>query len=98
MNIATALPIAYWSMHDGYGGTGGGWWVWMMLMMVLFLGAIIVGAVWLARNTTAGPASPHRQTPSEILDERFAEGALSADEYRARKDALTGAGPTHDGA
>ena len=86
MNIGALLPIADWSMH----GSGAGWWIPMMVFMVLFWGAIIVGIFWVVRNTGRGSATPPRPTPSEILDERFAEGVLSAEEYEARKEVLTG--------
>jgi putative membrane protein len=86
MNIGTFLPIAdTWSMH------GGGSWIWMMLAMALFWGAIIVGTVWVARGASGGSGRPRKQTPLEVLDERFAEGVLSVDEYNARKEVLIGA-------
>lgn len=87
MNTGVLLPIADWSMH----GSGAGWWIPMMIFMVLFWGAIIVGIFWVVRNTARGPVASPRPTPSEILDERFAEGVLSVDEYQARKEALGGA-------
>jgi putative membrane protein len=93
MNPTALLPIADgWSMHGG----GSGWWMAAMIgLMVLFWGAIIVGAVWIARSV--GSATPPRQTPTEILDERFAEGALSAEDYEERKRALTGASSAREG-
>jgi uncharacterized membrane protein len=88
MNIGTILPIAdSWSMH------GGGSWIWMMLAMALFWGAIIIGIVWVVRS--GAWTGPPRQTPLELLDERFAEGVLSVDDYNARKELLTGARPAH---
>jgi uncharacterized membrane protein len=91
MTIATLLPIAdTWSMHDGVG-----WGIWMMVVMVLFVGAIIIGAVWFGRGTANASDSPRRQTPSDILDQRFAEGAISVEDYEARKDVLAGATSAH---
>lgn len=81
------LPLAdSWDMHDGNAG-------WMgvgMIGMALFWGAIILGIVWLVRG---GPDRWRRpeETPLAILDRRFAEGALSADEYHERRAVLTGA-------
>ena len=88
MNVGALLPIGYWSMH---GAGGAGWMVAMMGFMILFWGAIIVGIFWVARGATAGTPGPRKQTPSQILDDRFAEGALSLDDYNARKDVLSGA-------
>ena len=61
----------------------------MMIGMGLFWLAVIVGAVWLLRD-----GFDHRQhrpeaTALAILDRRFAEGAVSPEEYRQRKDVLT---------
>ena len=64
----------------------------MMIGMGLIWLAIILGAVWLVRDST----EPRQQeAPSEnaltILDRRFAEGAVSLDEYKQRREVLTGA-------
>jgi hypothetical protein len=63
----------------------------MMLGMVVFWGAVIFGIVWLARG--ASPRSwrtPREPTPLETLDRKFAEGAMSVDEYNERRQVLTG--------
>jgi putative membrane protein len=63
----------------------------------LFWGAVIFGVVWLARGGTVGWGRPdRRETPLEILDRRFAEGAISAEEYHERRAVMTsrrGGGP-----
>lgn len=75
---------------DGWGhmdGWGGGWmWLWGTLMMLSWV-AIIVAAIWLItrnRDTTGGRSSRAR----EILEERYASGELSTEEYRERLDHL----------
>ena len=64
----------------------------MMIGMGLFWLAIILGVVWLVRD---GAERRQPDAPGEnaltILDRRFAEGAVSLDEYEQRRDALTGA-------
>ncbi len=64
----------------------------MMIGMGLFWLAIILGVVWLIRE---GVERRQPEAPSEnaltILDRRFAEGAVSLDEYQQRRDVLTGA-------
>ena len=65
-----------------------GWWMGgMMIWMVIFWGALIAGVVWLARG---GPGRrPSRdQEAHAILATRFAEGAISLEEYQERKTAL----------
>ena len=63
-----------------------------MISMGLFWLAIILAFVWLVRD---GIKPPQQEAPSEtaltILDRRFAEGAVSRDEYKQRRDVLTGA-------
>lgn len=60
----------------------------MMLVMVLFWAAVILGIVWLARGGFDGSRGGRRETPAEVLDRRFAEGEISADEYRERRQVI----------
>lgn len=91
MATAQSLPLAdWWGMH---GDVGTGWMVLMMALMVLFWGAIVLGIAWLIRGPAQGrsepPESPEtRESPLEILERRFAEGAISPDDYRARRQVL----------
>jgi hypothetical protein len=43
-----------------------------------------------ARGGGSGWREPRRETPTEILDRRFAEGAISVEEYQERLKVLTG--------
>jgi putative membrane protein len=91
VSVASTVLLA--DMWDTNGHMGGGWWIVMMIWMVLFWGAVIFGVVWLGRGGTAGWTRPdRRETPLEILDRRFAEGAISADEYHERRDVMTARG------
>lgn len=65
----------------------GGWgWFWGTLMMLTWV-AVIVAVVWLVtRGTRRDEPGPPRAR--EILDERYARGELSTDEYRERLDHL----------
>ena len=91
MNIAQAVPLAdAWGMH---GDVGAGWWIVMMVAMLLFWGAVIFGVVWLIRGIARGGSAPgerhvSRESPVEILERRFAEGEISAEDYRARREVL----------
>ena len=96
MNIAQTIPLAdSWGMHDG--DIGAGWWIVMMGVMVLFWAAVIFGIAWVVRGSAGdGPGwqrqSPdggrRAETPTEILERRFAEGAISVEEYRTRRGLL----------
>lgn len=83
------LPLAdSWNMHGGWGWS---WMVPMMLGMVLFWGAIIFGFVWLIRDGVQRRQPASEETALTVLDRRFAEGSLSADEYQQRRNVLTAA-------
>ncbi len=86
MNIALAVPLAdTWDMHGDI-GTGG--WVVMAVAMVLFWGAIILGIVWLVRGGSDAWRGGQREKPLDLLERRFAEGAISVEEYHERRDVL----------
>lgn len=71
--------------HHMRGWDGGWMWLWGSLMMLTW--ALIVGAVvWflLGRRTR----EPQRSRSLDILDERFARGELSVEDYRALRDEL----------
>jgi putative membrane protein len=91
MNIAmaTAIPVAdTWGMHGDDVGFG-----WMMLGMVLFWGAVIFLIVWLVRGGFEGRRERRNATPIELLERRFAEGAISVEDYRARREVLVNRPP-----
>ena len=82
-------------MHDG--DWGAGWWMLVMMpLMLLFWGAIIVGVIWFVRSgvRSGSTAEAHvsRESPVEILDRRFAEGALTLEDYQARRKILINGG------
>ena len=92
MNAGEMIPLAdTWGMH---GDVGWGWMALMMVVMVLFWGAVIAGIVWLIRSVAGGGPAPvlespvGRETAVDILDRRFAEGALTVEDYRARRAVL----------
>ena len=64
----------------------------MMIGIGLVWLAIILGVVWLVRDNAE---RRQHEAPTEnalaILDRRFAEGAVSLDEYKQRRDVLEGA-------
>ncbi|MBK5223953.1 MAG: SHOCT domain-containing protein [Acidimicrobiia bacterium] len=69
-------------------GWGGGWmWLWGTLMMFSWV-AIIAAAIWLVTRARDRTVSPGSARAREILDERYARGELTTDEYRERLDHL----------
>ena len=94
MNFALTVLLAdTWGMHGDDVGTG--WMVVMMVFMVLFWAAIILGIVWLARGASGGGwhwrgERKETETPCEILERRFAEGAISVEDYQQRREVIGG--------
>ena len=85
MIVAFTVPLADWGMH---GDVGWGGMIAMMLLMVLFWAAVILGIVWLVRGGPGTWRNERRETPAEILDRRFAEGAISAEDYNERRKVI----------
>lgn len=78
-------------MMWGY-GQGPGWWIWAVLLLLgiallvwvtvrAFRGGISGGGTG-TRSDQAGPPGTMPSTARQILDERFARGELTADQYR----------------
>lgn len=101
MAIAQIAPVAdTWGMH---GDVGWGWMTAMMIFMVLFWGAVIFGVVWLIRgaawsSSARGEGPLSKASPLDILERRFAEGAITEEDYRARRQVLLGGTSTPNGA
>ncbi len=74
-------------------GLGMGFGVIGLLLMILFWGALIVGAVWVVRAifpSGGSESGPRKRDLSarEILDQRYARGELTREEYELTKQDL----------
>ena len=74
-------------------GMGGAWWILMGIGMVLFWAVLVIGLVALLRHNRA--ATPHvsvahTSAAIAILQERFARGELTEEEYVRRLAILKG--------
>lgn len=76
-----------WEVETMMWGIGWGmpWFGWMLMVLVWVL--VVTGVVWLVR-ALAGSRDTGVGGARRILDERFAAGEISADEYEARRAAL----------
>lgn len=83
---ALVLADVDWDHMDG------GWGVLMLLTMLIFVGLVIAVVVWLARGGAQGPPSARQLTALEVLERRLAEGSLTVEEYRERREALRESG------
>jgi len=72
----------WWGHMDGWGG---GWmWLWGTLMMLSWV-VIIAAAVWAVSRSRDGDRTSRAR---EILEERYARGELTTEEYRERLEHL----------
>ncbi|MBC8504933.1 MAG: SHOCT domain-containing protein [Anaerolineales bacterium] len=75
-------------MGFGFGGFG-------IIFMVLFWGILIFGGVWLAKSliherqgNQSGITAPRQPSAREILEQRYARGEISREEYEQIKGDL----------
>jgi putative membrane protein len=81
LTFANTLPIA---SHDGWDGPG----PWLLLAPLFWITVVLL-VVWLVRGRGwRGWGPPRGPGAREILDRRFAEGEISAEEYRTRRQTL----------
>ena len=73
---------------------GNGWgWFFGMLMMLLFWGGLVAVVVVLVRGSgrsDRGPRDSAGFDPLEILEERYARGEISEEEFEERRRVLRG--------
>lgn len=75
-------------------GFGFGFGILGLLLMVLFWGGLILLAVLLVRALFRGnrgsfsTTSAHTETPREIIDERYARGEITREQYELMKKDL----------
>jgi putative membrane protein len=85
MDFVLGIPLADWGMH---GDVSGWWMIVMMPVMLLFWAGIVFGIVWIARGGLDTRREERRETPREILDRRFAEGAITEQDYNERREVI----------
>jgi putative membrane protein len=71
-----------------HGDVSGWWMIVMMPLMLLFWVGIVLAIVWIARGGLDSRRQRRRETPTEILERRFAEGAISPEEYKERREII----------
>jgi putative membrane protein len=72
----------------GLGGIG-------IVFMALFWGGLIFGGIWLVKSlfntgqgNQNGPAVPRQPSARELLDQRYARGEITRDQYEIMKQDL----------
>lgn len=73
-------------------GFGMGFGIIGLLLMILFWGGLILGGIWLVKTVLAsnqpnqsGNMTSKQASPREILDQRYARGEISREEYESIK-------------
>jgi putative membrane protein len=76
-----------------YGGAGGLGWIWMGFSMIAFWAVVITLVVWAVRSFSRdAQIKPPPSAALGILQERFAKGEISKEEYAQRSQVIGGAG------
>jgi putative membrane protein len=82
-----------WGCNTLFGFSGmGGFHPWGGIFHLLFWGALILFIIWAVKRVTqqaSSHAAPVGNEAASILDNRFARGDLSAEEYREAKRTLS---------
>jgi putative membrane protein len=76
-----------------WGHMDGGGWALMAIGMLVFWGLVILGVVWLVRELSdrrSGGPREDRPSALEVLDHKLAEGVISVEDYRQRRELLSG--------
>lgn len=77
LSLATTLATDW---HDD----GPGWWFVFPLLWLVLIGTV----AFLLLRGRIGPRQ-HRETAVEVLDRRYAEGEMTLEEYRERRQVLS---------
>ncbi len=100
IGLMVVLGVLSFSSYGGtYGMMGSGSWGWAMIMMgipAVVLIIILLAAIGGLREPAAYPGyAPLPQHPLEILEQRYARGELTREDYlRIREDLGHGSGPS----
>ena len=74
--------------YNGYGMMGG-WGIFMMIVLVILIVIIVYAVMKLVQGgSNAGTTSNSRDEALEILNQRYAKGELSDEEYQQKKKIL----------
>ncbi len=72
-------PMENWSMM------GGAWWVWFILIIGVILVIVVLVVLLMEEDHNKGTKSDTMKSAEQILDERYAKGEITGEEYREKK-------------
>jgi putative membrane protein len=73
-------------MMNGMDHTWGMGWIWIIGLIAL---VIVIWMIVRVVNQKKIPDQPANKTPMDILNERYAKGEISKDEYTVKKKAIS---------
>jgi putative membrane protein len=83
--LAELLPLASWDNDEGPG------WIFGLVFWLAVIAVVILllrGRGWFSPGGSGGSRMQAHESGNQILERRFAEGELSAEEYRERRGVL----------
>lgn len=81
-------PFCGWFPGMGFGFFGWAWAIFMAIFWVLVIAGVILVIRWLMGQSRPHGTAAQRRTALDILDERYAKGEISDEEYERRKRLL----------
>ncbi len=63
----------------------GGWWFWIIVLIVIFVLIAVLIYLVIKEERNKGIKSESYKSARKLLDERYAKGEISTDEYREMK-------------
>lgn len=77
-----------WMSDSGMSMMNWGMMIFMMIFCIIVLGLLIYGIIFLIKGTGGTNRGQHDNQAIDILKERFAQGELTEDEYRKKRNVL----------
>jgi len=77
----TQHPMDGWSMM-------GGWWFWIIVLIVIFVIIVVLIYLVLKEDQNKRIKSEPGKSAEKLLDERYARGEISTDEYQEMKEEM----------
>jgi putative membrane protein len=88
MNLSAQRGRETAMMGNGW-GMGPVGWIFMFLFWVAVIGLVVWAVATLLPRNRPGGQGGRQDTPEEILDRRFAQGEIDAEQYRRAREELT---------
>ncbi len=75
----THHPMEDWSMM------GGAWWIWIVIIIAVILLVGLLLVLLMGEDRRGGAKSDTMKSAEQLLDERYARGEITEEEYKEKK-------------